>query len=119
MITMWDDFKTAVQAIDLAALDRTGLGDLAGEIGATRAVLDGLEARTAVDRDAGLLAEAESLPADVASSKTRDWVRRRQTDDDLQRPLPSPVPPRRPPDTGGHRALARATPTTRWRPTRQ
>ena len=157
MITMWDDFKTAVQAIDLAALDRTGLGDLAGEIGATRAVLDGLEARTAVelrrlgaseastaetlrrrtgcsareakhrtrraetlekmpnvadalssgrltgehasalaraaaetspeavDRDAGLLAEAESLPADVASSKTRDWVRRRQTDDDLQR----------------------------------
>ena len=157
MITMWDDFKTAVQAIDVAGLDRTGLGDLAAEIGATRAVLDGLEARTAVelrrlgaseastaetlrrrtgcsareakhrtrraetlekmpnvadalssgrltgehasalaraaaetspeavDRDAGLLAEAESLPADVASSKTRDWVRRRQTDDDLQR----------------------------------
>ena len=39
----------------------------------------------AVDRDAGLLAEAESLPADVASGKARDWVRRRQTGDDLQR----------------------------------
>ena len=156
MITVWEDFKVTVQAIDVAALDRAGLGALAGEIGAIRAVLDGLEARVAVglrrlgvsesstaetlrrqtgcsareakhrtrraetldrmpsvadalssgrltgehasalaraaaetspeavDRDAGLLAEAESLPADVASRKTRDWVRRRQTGDDLQ-----------------------------------
>jgi uncharacterized membrane protein YgcG len=157
MTTMWDDFRTAVQATDVAVLDRAGLGALAGEIGAARAVLDGLEARVAVglrrlgdseastaetlrrrtgcssreakhrtrraetlgkmpnvaealssgrltgehatalaraaaetspeavDRDAGLLAEAESLPADVASGKARDWVRRRQTGDDLQR----------------------------------
>ena len=157
MTTMWDRFKTAVQAIDVACLDRAGLGVLAGEIGAARAVLDGLEARVAVgmrrlgaseastaetlrrqtgcsareakhrarraeilkkmpnvgealssgrltgehatalaraaaetspeavDRDAGLLAEAESSPADVASGKARDWVRRRQTGDDLQR----------------------------------
>ena len=157
MTTMWDDFNTAVQAIDVAALDRAGLGDLAGEIGLTRSVLDGLEARVAagmrrlgaseasaaemlrqrtgcsareakhrtrraetlekmpnvaealssgrltgehasalaraaaetspeaVDRDAGLLVEASSMPADAASTKARDWVRRRQTDDDLQR----------------------------------
>ena len=157
MTTMWDDFNTAVQAIDVAALDRAGLGDLAGEIGLARSVLDGLEARVAagmrrlgaseataaemlrqrtgcsareakhrtrraetlekmpnvaealssgrltgehasalaraaaetspeaVDRDAGLLAEASAMPADAASSKARDWVRRRQTDDDLQR----------------------------------
>ena len=157
MTTMWDRFTTAVQAIDVACLDRAGLGVLAGEIGAARAVLDGLEARVAVgmrrlgaseastaetlrrqtgcsareakhrarraeilkkmpnvgealssgrltgehatalaraaaetspeavDRDAGLLAEAESSPADVASGKARDWVRRRQTGDDLQR----------------------------------
>ena len=156
-MTMWDRFKAAVQAIDVAALDRAGLGCLAGEIGAARAVLDGLEARMAVgmrslgaseastaetlrrqtgcsareakhrarraeilkqmpnvgealssgrltgehasalaraaaetspeavDRDAALLAEAESVPADVASGKARDWVRRRQTGDDLQR----------------------------------
>ncbi|MDE0667183.1 MAG: DUF222 domain-containing protein, partial [Acidimicrobiaceae bacterium] len=154
---MWDDFNTAVQAIDVAALDRAGLGDLAGEIGRTRAVLDGLEARItvglrrlgaseasaaetlrrrtgcstreakhrtrraealrrmpnvadalasgrltgehasalaraaaetspeAVDRDAGLLVEASSMPADAASSKARDWVRHRQTNDDLER----------------------------------
>lgn len=154
---MWEDFNTAVQAIDIAALDRIGLGDLAGEIGRTRAVLDGLEARItaglrrlgaseasaaetlrqrtgcstreakhrtrraetlqkmpnvadalssgrltgehasalaraaaetspeAVDRDAGLLVEASSMPADAASSKARDWVRQRQTDDDLER----------------------------------
>ena len=157
MTTMWDDFNTAVQAIDVAALDRAGLGDLAGKIGLTRSVLDGLEARVAagvrrlgaseasaaemlrqrtgcsareakhrtrraetlekmpnvaqalssgrltgehasalaraaaetspeaVDRDAGLLVEASSMPADAASTKARDWVRRRQTDDDLQR----------------------------------
>ena len=157
MTTMWDRFKTAVQAIDVAVLDRADLGVLAGAIGAARAVLDGLEARVAVglrrlgsseastaetlrrqtgcssreakhrtrraealgkmpnvaealssgrltgehatalaraaaetspeavDRDAGLLAEAESLPADVASGKARDWVRRHQTGDDLQR----------------------------------
>ena len=157
MTTMWDDFNTAVQAIDVAALDRAGLGDLAGEIGLARSVLDGLEARVAagmrrlgaseataaemlrqrtgcsareakhrtrraetlekmpnvaealssgrltgehasalaraaaetspeaVDRDAGLLTEASAMPADAASSKARDWVRRRQTDDDLQR----------------------------------
>lgn len=157
MTTIWDRFKTAVQAIDLAGLDRAGLGVLAGEIGAARAVLDGLEAQVAVgmrrlgaseastaetlrrqtgcsareakhrarraeilkkmpnvgealssgrltgehasalaraaaetspeavDRDAGLLAAAESVPADVASGKARDWVRRRQTGDDLQR----------------------------------
>ena len=157
MTTMWDDFNTAVQAIDVAALDRAGLGDLAGKIGLARSVLDGLEARVAagmrrlgaseasaaemlrqrtgcsareakhrtrraetlekmpnvaqalssgrltgehasalaraaaetspeaVDRDAGLLVEASSMPADAASTKTRDWVRRRQTDDDLQR----------------------------------
>ena len=157
MTTMWDDFNTAVQAIDVAALDRAGLGDLAAEIGLTRSVLDGLEARVAagmrrlgaseasaaetlrqrtgcstreakhrtrraetlekmpnvaealssgrltgehasalaraaaetspeaVDRDAGLLVEASSMPADAASTKARDWVRRRQTDDDLQR----------------------------------
>ena len=157
MTTMWDDFNTAVQAIDVAALDRVGLGDLAGKIGLTRSVLDGLEARVAagmrqlgaseasaaemlrqrtgcsareakhrtrraetlekmpnvaealssgrltgehasalaraaaetspeaVDRDSGLLAEASSMPADAASSKAKDWVRRRQTDDDLQR----------------------------------
>ena len=157
MTTMWDDFNTAVQAIDLSALDRAGLGDLAGKIGLTRSVLDGLEARVAagmrrlgaseasaaetlrqrtgcstreakhrtrraetlqkmpnvaealssgrltgehasalaraaaetspeaVDRDGGLLAEASSMPADAASGKARDWVRRRQTDDDLQR----------------------------------
>ena len=156
MTTMWHDFNTAVQAIDVAAMDRAGLGGLAGEIGRTRAVLDGLEARIAtglrrfgaseasaaetlrrrtgcstreakhrtrraetlkkmpnvaealssgrltgehasalaraaaetspeaVDRDAGLLAEASSVPADAASTKARDWVRRRQTDDDLQ-----------------------------------
>ena len=155
--TMWDDFNTAVQAIDVAALDRAGLGDLAGKIGLTRSVLDGLEARIAtglrrlgaseasaaetlrqrtgcstreakhrtrraealqkmpnvaeallsgrltgehasalaraavetspeaVDRDAGLLAEASSMPADAASTKAKDWVRRRQTNDDLQR----------------------------------
>ncbi len=155
--TMWDDFNTAVQAIDVAALDRVGLGDLAEEISVTRSVLDGLEARVAagmrrlgaseasaaemlrqrtgcsareakhrtrraetlekmpnvaealssgrltgehasalaraaaetspeaVDCDVGLLAEASSMPADAASSKARDWVRRRQTDDDLQR----------------------------------
>ena len=155
--TMWDDFNTAVQAIDVAALDRAGLGDLAGMIGLTRSVLDGLEARVAagmrrlgaseasaaemlrqrtgcsareakhrtrraetlekmpniaqalssgrltgehasalaraaaetspeaVDRDAGLLVEASSVPADAASTKARDWARRRQTDDDLQR----------------------------------
>ena len=47
MTTMWDDFNTAVQAIDVAALDRAGLGDLAGEIGLARSVLDGLEARVA------------------------------------------------------------------------
>ena len=154
---MWDDFNTAVQAIDVAALDRAGLGDLAGEIGRTRAVLDGLEVRItaglrrlgaseasaaetlrqrtgcstreakhrtrraealrrmpnvadalssgrltgehasalaraaaetspeAVDRDAGLLVEASSMPADAASSKARDWVRHRQTNDDLER----------------------------------
>ena len=154
---MWDDFNAAVQAIDVAALDRAGLGDLAGEIGRTRAVLDGLEARMtvglrrlgaseasaaetlrrrtgcstreakhrarraealrrmpnvadalssgrltgehasalaraaaetspeAVDRDAGLLVEASSMPADAASSKARDWVRHRQTNDDLER----------------------------------
>ncbi len=154
---MWEDFNTAVQAIDVAALDRAGLGDLAGEIGRTRAVLDGLEARItvglrrlgaseasaaetlrrrtgcstreakhrtrraealrrmpnvadalssgrltgehasalaraaaetspeAVDRDAGLLVEASSMPADAASSKARDWVRHRQTNDDLER----------------------------------
>ena len=157
MTTMWDRFKTAVQAIDVATLDRAGLVALAGEIGTFRAALDGLEARIAVgmrrlgvseastaetlrrqtgcsareakhrtrraeilkkmpnvaealssgrltgehasalaraaaetspeavDRDAGLLAEAESVPADVASGKARDWVRRRQTGDDLQR----------------------------------
>ena len=157
MTTMWDRFKTAVQAIDIACLDRAGLDVLAGEIGAARSVLDGLEARMAVgmrslgaseastaetlrrqtgcsareakhrarraeilkkmpnvgealssgrltgehasalaraaaetspeavDRDAALLAEAESVPADVASGKARDWVRRRQTGDDLQR----------------------------------
>ena len=157
MTTMWDDFNTAVQAIDVAALDRAGLGDLAGEIGLARSMLDGLEARVAagmrrlgaseasaaemlrqrtgcsareakhrtrraetlekmpnvaealssgrltgehasalaraaaetspeaVDRDAGLLVEASSMPADAASTKARDWVRRRQTDDDLQR----------------------------------
>ena len=157
MTTIWDDFNTAVQAIDVAALDRAGLGDLAGKIGLTRSVLDGLEARVAagmrrlgaseasaaemlrqrtgcsareakhrtrraetlekmpnvaealssgrltgehasalaraaaetspeaVDRDAGLLVEASSMPADAASTKARDWVRRRQTDDDLQR----------------------------------
>ena len=157
MTTMWERFKTAVQAIDVADLDRAGLGALAGEIGSVRAVLDGLEAQVAVgmrrlgaseastaetlrrqtgcsareakhrtrraeilkkmpnvgealssgrltgehasalvraaaetspeavDRDAGLLAEAESVPADVASGKARDWVRRRQTGDDLQR----------------------------------
>ena len=154
---MWEDFNTAVQAIDVAALDRAGLGDLAGEIGRTRAVLDSLEARVAVglrrlgaseasaaemlrqrtgcstreakhrtrraevlrkmpnvagalsagrltgehasalaraaaetspeevDRDAGLLAETSSVPADAASGKARDWVRRHQTDDDLER----------------------------------
>ena len=48
MSTMWDRFKTAVQAIDVAGLDRAGLGVLAGEIGAARAVLDGLERRVAV-----------------------------------------------------------------------
>ena len=157
MTTMWDDFNTAVQAIDVAAFDRPGLGDLAGKIGLARSVLDGLEARVAagmrrlgaseasaaevlrqrtgcsareakhrtrraetlekmpnvaqalssgrltgehasalaraaaetspeaVDRDAGLLVEASSMPADAASTKARDWVRRRQTDDDLQR----------------------------------
>ena len=157
MTTMWDDFNTAVQAIDLSALDGAGLGDLAGKIGLTRSVLDGLEARVAagmrrlgaseasaaetlrqrtgcstreakhrtrraealqkmpnvaealssgrltgehasalaraaaetspeaVDRDTGLLVEASSMPADAASTKARDWVRRRQTDDDLQR----------------------------------
>ena len=157
MTTMWERFKTAVQAIDVADLDRAGLDVLVGEIGSARAVLDGLEARVAVgmrrlgaseastaetlrrqtgcssreakhrtrraeilkkmpnvaealssgrltgehasalaraaaetspeavDRDTGLLAEAESVPADVASGKARDWVRRRQTGDDLQR----------------------------------
>lgn len=157
MTAMWERFKTAVQAIDVADLDRAGLDALAGEIGTFRAALDGLEARVAVgmrrlgvseastaetlrrqtgcsareakhrtrraeilkkmpnvaealssgrltgehasalaraaaetspeavDRDAGLLAEAESVPADVASGKARDWVRRRQTGDDLQR----------------------------------
>ena len=157
MTTVWDEFRSAVQAIDVMGLDRTGLSLLAGEIGAARAVLDGLEARVAVgmrrlgaseastaetlrrqtgcsareakhrarraeilgkmpnvrealssgrltgehasslaraaaetspeavDGDAGLLAEAESVPADVASAKARDWVRRRQTGDDLQR----------------------------------
>ena len=157
MTTMWDDFNTAVQAIDVAAFDRAGLGDLAGKIGLARSVLDGLEARVAagmrrlgaseasaaemlrqrtgcsareakhrtrraetlekmpnvaealssgrltgehasalaraaaetspeaVDRDAGLLVEASSMPADAASTKARDWVRRRQTADDLQR----------------------------------
>ena len=157
MTTMWDDFNTAVQAIDVAALDRAGLGDLAGKIGLARSVLDGLEARVAagmrrlgaseasaaemlrqrtgcsareakhrtrraetlekmpnvaqalssgrltgehasalaraaaetspeaVDRDAGLLVEASSMPADAASTKARDWVRRRQANDDLQR----------------------------------
>ena len=156
MTTMWDDFNTAVQAIDLSALDGAGLGDLAGKIGLTRSVLDGLEARVAagmrrlgaseasaaetlrqrtgcstreakhrtrraealqkmpnvaealssgrltgehasalaraaaetspeaVDRDGGLLAEASSMSADAASIKARDWVRGRQTDDDLQ-----------------------------------
>ena len=155
--TMWDEFRAAVQAIDVTVLDRAGLDVLAGEIGAARAVLDGLEARMAigmrrlgaseastaetlrrqtgcsareakhrtrraeilkkmpnvrealssgrltgehasslaraaaetspeaVDGDVGLLAEAESVPADVASGKARDWVRRRQTGDDLER----------------------------------
>ena len=154
---MWDDFNTAVQSIVVGSLDRAGLGDLAGEIGRTRAVLDGLEARItvglrrlgaseasaaetlrrrtgcstrearhrtrraealqkmpnvadalssgrltgehasalaraaaetspeAVDRDAGLLADTSSMPADAASSKARDWVRHRQTGDDLER----------------------------------
>ncbi|MXZ53349.1 MAG: DUF222 domain-containing protein, partial [Acidimicrobiaceae bacterium] len=157
MTTVWDEFRAAVQAIDVMGLDRAGLSFLAGEIGAARAVLDGLEARVAVgmrrlgaseastaetlrrqtgcsareakhrarraeilgkmpnvrealssgrltgehasslaraaaetspeavDGDVGLLAEAESVPADVASGKARDWVRRRQTGDDLQR----------------------------------
>ncbi|MCY3650599.1 MAG: DUF222 domain-containing protein [Acidimicrobiaceae bacterium] len=157
MTTMWDEFRAAVQAIDVTVLDRAGLDLLAGEIGTARAVLDGLEARMAtgmrrlgaseastaetlrrqtgcsareakhrtrraeilgkmpnvaeafssgrltgehassmaraaaetspeaVDGDVGLLAETESVPADVASGKARDWVRRRQTGDDLQR----------------------------------
>ena len=154
---MWDEFISDVQSIDVPAMDRDGLGELAGRIGLTRAVLDGLEARMAVemrklgaseastaetlrrqtgcsareakhrarraeilkkmpnvgealssgrltgehasslaraavetspeavDGDVGLLAESESVPADVASTKARDWVRRHQTDDDVQR----------------------------------
>ena len=154
---MWHDFISAVQRIDVAALDRDELGELAGDIGSARAVLDGLEARTAValrrlgaseattaetlrrrtgcssrearhrarraetldqmpnvaealssgrltgehasalaraaaetspeavDGDAGLLAAAEAVPADLASHKTRDWTRRHQTGDDLNR----------------------------------
>ena len=154
---MWHDFITAVQRIDVAALDRGELGDLAGNVGSVRAVLDGLEARIAVamrglgasdattaetlrrrtgcsarearhrarraetlqqmpnvaealsagritgehatalaraaaetspeavDGDAALLAAAEAVPADLASHKTRDWTRRHQTGDDLNR----------------------------------
>ena len=48
MTNMWDRFKTAVQAIDVADLDRDDLGALAGEIGSARAALDGLEARVTV-----------------------------------------------------------------------
>ena len=45
---MWTEFKTAVQQTDVAPLDRACLGGLAEQIGSTRAVLDGLEARIAV-----------------------------------------------------------------------
>ena len=154
---MWHDFITAIQRIDVAALDRGELGDLAGNVGSVRAVLDGLEARIAVamrglgasdattaetlrrrmgcsarearhrarraetlqqmpnvaealsagritgehatalaraaaetspeavDGDAALLAAAEAVPADLASHKTRDWTRKHQTGDDLNR----------------------------------
>ena len=68
MTTMWDDFNTAVQAIDVAALDRAGLGDLAGKIGLTRSVLDGLEARVA----AGMrrLGASEASAAEMLRQRT-------------------------------------------------
>ena len=66
--TMWDDFNTAVQAIDVAALDRVGLGDLAEEISVTRSVLDGLEARVA----AGMrqLGASEASAAEMLRQRT-------------------------------------------------
>ena len=68
MTTMWDDFNTAVQAIDVAAFDRAGLGDLAGKIGLARSVLDGLEARVA----AGMrrLGASEASAAEVLRQRT-------------------------------------------------
>ena len=69
MTTMWDDFNTAVQAIDVAAFDRAGLGDLAGEIGLARSVLDGLEARVAARMRR--LGASEASAADDASPAHR------------------------------------------------
>ena len=60
-------------------------GRLTGEHASALARAAAETSPEAVDRDAGLLVEASSMPADTASTKARDWVRRRQTDDDLQR----------------------------------
>ena len=99
MITMWDDFKTAVQAIDVAALDPTGLGDLAAEIGATRAVLDGLEARTAVELrrlGASEASAAETLRRRTGCSarEAKHRARRAETLEKMPidpfRPVPAP-----------------------------
>ena len=60
-------------------------GRLTGEHASVLARAAAETSPEAVDRDAGLLAEASSMPADAASNKAKDWVRRRQTDDDLQR----------------------------------
>ena len=60
-------------------------GRLTGEHASALARAAAETSPEAVDRDAGLLVEASSMPVDAASTKVRDWVRRRQTDDDLQR----------------------------------
>ena len=60
-------------------------GRLTGEHASSLARAAAETSPEAVDGDVGLLAEAESVPADVASTKARDWVRRQQTDDDVQR----------------------------------
>ena len=60
-------------------------GRLTGEHASSLARAAAETSPEAVDGDVGLLAESESVPADVASTKARDWVRRHQTDDDVQR----------------------------------
>ena len=85
---MWHDLMTAVQRIDVAALDRGELGDLAGDIGSVRAVLDGLEARIAVAlRGLGVseatTAETLRRRTGCSSREARHRARRAETLDQM------------------------------------